>query len=274
MRRIKVLSVLFVIITLSRALTVGATEETEKRLFDNTGILEMENYLPTSDGYSTYSHYDGLNARLNRFTEYYVSAYVSYEYNIFKTTQQMIEESQAFYSDTFGKNTDGIMLFIYITPNSEDFCYIYIYTSGICSDIFGETRTDNILTEVSRYIESDEIYLFRAIYEFIDLIYDYNTMDNAPEPVPPIPNIPLHRRIFTVSNLPFAFVASLIANAFIIHRIIKQVKKDYRLQRPQSATDYTQYNAVVITKKTDTYIRTYGKDEAQSLSSLIDKYYG
>lgn len=222
----------------------GAVSESEKRLFDDAGVFNEEEY-------------ENLNALLletEEVTGFYVSLVAADDVGYDKSDAGVVDYADLYYEKYFGIDTDGIIFII-----NNDTYYDYISTSGICIRYFTDARIDSVHQSIKQYLVNEDYagavkkYCERAEYYYGQgipsnqhNIYGDGTVSYAYED-----------ERSAEENALLGAAGGLIISLIIVIVTAVSVKNRYGIKPAKNAVDYLNRSSVRYSQKSDTFIRRY-----------------
>jgi uncharacterized protein len=223
--------------------TFAASVGTDKRLFDEAGLYEE------SSGYGGEETAAALNRDLFEAGEkagFYIAVLISADIGRNKSDRAVTDYADVYYEKQFGKNTDGILLFI-----NMDTKYDWISTSGKCIDVFTDRRIDSIFDAMERSLKAGDFTA--AIKIFRDKSASYAEL-GVPDGQYREQTDDERQKQTLVMNIVFF---CLIADFIIAFIFVIGVKASYKISPVKDAGNYLDRSSVKYYQKSDTFIRVY-----------------
>ncbi|MDR0197648.1 MAG: TPM domain-containing protein [Oscillospiraceae bacterium] len=225
--------------------------DTGRRLFDEAGYFKDTKVEYNGTIYDGAEFLNDLLLEAEKEAGFYVAVLISDDIGENKSDRAVVDYADVYYEEQFGKNTDGILLFI-----NMDNKYDWISTSGYCIQVFSDERIDWVFNVMGNSLDEEqfertvELFAREVCYYASQGVPDgwySQDRDNWSDPDD------VRRQNETIGIITFLLIADVII-AFIV---VKGVKAGYKISPARDAADYLNRSSVKYHQKSDTFIRTY-----------------
>lgn len=153
------------------------------------------------------------------------------------------------YADTFGKNTDGIMILI----NNDTF-EDHISTSGSAILMYSDKRIDKVFDTASPYLKNEDFS--GAVNIMLDTLDDFYD-DGVPSENKGYTEEDIYKATATGLNILQRLLAMTVVFFVVSLITFLIIKSSYRFKKAESARTYVNQSNTFFREKSDTYIREY-----------------